>query len=293
MTSHRKWLPFVYLAPVLVILVLFVYYPIFSNVYYSFFDWGSFSNTMHFTGLSNFINLFKDSVFFTALKNNIYYAIISEIILVGGGLVLAAILEDKLVRRYATFLRTIYFLPVLISITVIALLFEFFYNPQTGLLNKLLESIGLDGLTRAWLGNGDTAIFAVIAMSQWQSLGYVAMLFIISIQKIPSELYEAARIDGAGKVKQFFHITVPQVKEMAFVATIMTLTQAFTVFNEPYILTGGGPGHSSEVLTTYLYHSAFNEDAMGYASAIATVILAITLIISVVQLKVFRSGEGD
>ncbi|WP_085524430.1 carbohydrate ABC transporter permease [Tuberibacillus sp. Marseille-P3662] len=293
MARKNKWLPFIYLTPALFIMALFVYYPIVSNLYYSLFEWGTFSKGMDFVGIGNFTHLFHDPVFFTALKNNIFYAVISGIVQVGGGLVLAAILEDTLIRRFSTFLRTIYFIPVLVSITVIALLFQFIYNPQTGLLNQFLELIGLDSWTKAWLGDGDTAIFSVIAMSQWQSLGYITLLFVISIQKIPADLYEAAKIDGAGKIKRFFHITVPQVKEMAFVATIVTLTQAFTVFNEPYILTGGGPGHASEVLTTYLYQAAFVNDSMGYASTIATVLLAVTLAISVVQLKIFRSGEED
>ncbi|MFC7393968.1 carbohydrate ABC transporter permease [Scopulibacillus cellulosilyticus] len=291
MPNQRKWFPYVYLAPALIMLLLFVYYPIICNLYYSLFDWSSFTPTMQFKGLGNFIDLFHDPIFYTALKNNIWYAVISLIFQVGGGLILAAILEDKLVRRFSPFFRTVFFIPVIISITVIALLFDFFYNPEIGLLNKLLDLIGLHGWTTGWLGNGHTAIFAVIAVSQWQSIGYIAMLFIIAIQKIPNEIYEAAEIDGASKIKQFFHVTVPGVKEMAFVTTIVTLTQAFTVFNEPNILTDGGPGYSSQVLATYLYHSAFENDSMGYASAIATVILAITLIISVIQLRLFRSGK--
>jgi raffinose/stachyose/melibiose transport system permease protein len=117
------------------------------------------------------------------------------------------------------------------------------------------------------------------------------MLFIVSIQSIPKELYEAAEIDGAGKIRKFIFVTVPQVREMFFVATLITLTGAFTVFNEPYILTGGGPGNASEVLGTLLYNSAFFKDEMGYASAIATVILLLTLLVSLVQMKLFKTGK--
>jgi raffinose/stachyose/melibiose transport system permease protein len=212
---------------------------------------------------------------------------------VGGGLVIAAMLEDKLVRRVSPLFRTVYFLPVIISITVIALLFDFFYNPQVGLLNKFLTGIGLESLTRAWLGETSTAIYAVIAVSQWQSIGYIMMLYIVAMQKIPTELYEAAEIDGASKIQQFFSVTIPQVKEMSFVVTLVTVTQAFTVFNEPYILTGGGPGNASHVLGTYLYHSAFSKDSMGYAAAIASVVLVITLLISLVQIKVFKTGKEE
>ncbi|WP_257347478.1 carbohydrate ABC transporter permease [Pseudalkalibacillus decolorationis] len=270
---------------------LFVYYPIVENFRFSFYEFSAFSPDKVFVGFENFLNLFQDEVFYIALKNNIWYAVISIIFQVFGGLILAAILEDPVTRFVSGFFRTIFFLPVVISITVIALLFSFVYNPNIGILNNFLSLLGLEEWARAWLGESETAIFAVIAVSQWQSIGYIMMLFIVSIQAIPRELYEAAEIDGAGKVRKFIYVTVPQVREMFFVATLLTLTGAFTVFNEPYILTGGGPGNASEVLGTLLYNSAFFKDQMGYASAIATIILILTLLVSLVQMKLFRTGK--
>ncbi|MGQ9007938.1 carbohydrate ABC transporter permease [Bacillus stercoris] len=292
MVNQNKIIPYLFLVPALVFL-LFVYIPIFENVFLSLFQWSSFSPEKTFIGLKNYVELFHDPVFYQALTNNVLYAVISIICQVFGGLILAAVLEDKLVRKWSPFFRTVFFLPVVISMTVIALLFDFIYNPETGLLNQLLQAIGLDQLTRAWLGDDSTAMLSVIFVSQWQSVGYIAMLYIVSIQKIPDELYEAARLDGAGKIQQFFHITVPQTKEMSFVAVVMTLTGAFTVFNEPYILTGGGPGNASEVLSTFLYKSAFTKDMMGYASAIATVVLIITLVLSLMQMKFFKTGKEE
>ncbi|MFP3122007.1 sugar ABC transporter permease [Ectobacillus funiculus] len=292
MLKRNKFIPFLYLFPALAFL-LFVYVPIFQNISSSFYKWSSFSPDKIFVGLDNYVNLFQDPVFYQALKNNVLYAIISIICQVFGGVVIAAVLEDKLIRKFSPIFRTIYFLPVVISMTVIALLFSFFYNPDIGLLNQLLRGIGLDNLAKAWLGDSDTAMYAVIAVSQWQSIGYIAMLYIVAIQKIPSELYEAGEIDGANKIQLFFHVTVPQTKEMSFVTVIMTLTGAFTVFNEPYILTGGGPGNASEVLSTYLYKNAFVKDAMGYASTIATVILIITVILSAVQMGLFKTGREE
>ncbi|MBU8805221.1 sugar ABC transporter permease [Bacillus subtilis] len=292
MVNQNKIIPYLFLVPALVFL-LFVYIPIFENVFLSLFQWSSFSPEKTFIGLKNYVELFHDPVFYQALTNNVLYAVISIVCQVFGGLILAAVLEDKLVRKWSPFFRTVFFLPVVISMTVIALLFDFIYNPETGLLNQLLQAIGLDQLTRAWLGDDSTAMLSVIFVSQWQSVGYIAMLYIVSIQKIPDELYEAARLDGAGKIQQFFHITVPQTKEMSFVAVVMTLTGAFTVFNEPYILTGGGPGNASEVLSTFLYKSAFTKDMMGYASAIATVVLIITLVLSLMQMKFFKTGKEE
>ncbi|MGG4419167.1 sugar ABC transporter permease [Bacillus subtilis] len=292
MVNQNKIIPYLFLVPALVFL-LFVYIPIFENVFLSLFQWSSFSPEKTFIGLKNYVELFHDPVFYQALTNNVLYAVISIVCQVFGGLILAAVLEDKLVRKWSPFFRTVFFLPVVISMTVIALLFDFIYNPETGLLNQMLQAIGLDQLTRAWLGDDSTAMLSVIFVSQWQSIGYIAMLYIVSIQKIPDELYEAARLDGAGKIQQFFHITVPQTKEMSFVAVVMTLTGAFTVFNEPYILTGGGPGNASEVLSTFLYKSAFTKDMMGYASAIATVVLIITLALSLMQMKFFKTGKEE
>ncbi|MCY7864267.1 sugar ABC transporter permease [Bacillus spizizenii] len=292
MVNQNKIIPYLFLVPALVFL-LFVYIPIFENVFLSLFQWSSFSPEKTFIGLKNYVELFHDPVFYQALTNNVLYAVISIVCQVFGGLILAAVLEDKLVRKWSPFFRTVFFLPVVISMTVIALLFDFIYNPETGLLNQLLQAVGLDQLTRAWLGEDSTAMLSVIFVSQWQSVGYIAMLYIVSIQKIPDELYEAARLDGAGKIQQFFHITVPQTKEMSFVAVVMTLTGAFTVFNESYILTGGGPGNASEVLSTFLYKSAFTKDMMGYASAIATVVLIITLALSLMQMKFFKTGKEE
>ncbi|ASB54497.1 MULTISPECIES: carbohydrate ABC transporter permease [Bacillus amyloliquefaciens group] len=292
LVSRKRFIPYLFLAPALIFL-LFVYIPIIENVFFSLFEWSSFQPEKTFIGLKNYIDLFHDPVFFTALRNNVLYAIISLICQVGGGLILAAVLEDRLVRKWSPFFRTVFFLPVVISMTVIALLFDFIYNPEIGLLNQLLEAVGLDELTRAWLGDENTAMLSVIFVSQWQSVGYIAMLYIVSIQSIPAELYESAQLDGAGKIQQFFHITVPQTKEMSFVAVVMTLTGAFTVFNEPYILTGGGPGNASEVLSTFLYKSAFTKDMMGYASAIATVVLLLTLALSLIQMKFFKTGKEE
>ncbi|QHM87731.1 L-arabinose transport system permease protein AraP [Bacillus velezensis] len=292
LVSRKRFIPYLFLTPALIFL-LFVYIPIIENVFFSLFEWSSFQPEKTFIGLKNYIDLFHDPVFFTALRNNVLYAVISLICQVGGGLILAAVLEDKLVRKWSPFFRTVFFLPVVISMTVIALLFDFIYNPEIGLLNQLLEAVGLDELTRAWLGDENTAMLSVIFVSQWQSVGYIAMLYIVSIQSIPAELYESAQLDGAGKIQQFFHITVPQTKEMSFVAVVMTLTGAFTVFNEPYILTGGGPGNASEVLSTFLYKSAFTKDMMGYASAIATVVLLLTLALSLIQMKFFKTGKEE
>ncbi|GLC90103.1 carbohydrate ABC transporter permease [Lysinibacillus piscis] len=288
-----KIVPILLLLPSLLFLGIFVYIPLFQNFYNSFFNFSVFSQTKEFVGLTHFKELFDDKVVVIALINNIKYAVISVVCQVFFALVLAAILEDRLLRKFAPALRVIYFMPVMISISVIALLFSFIYNPQMGLLNSFLELVGLEQFAKPWLGNAGTAIYAVIAMSQWQSIGFITMLFIVAIQKIPHELYEAAEIDGAGKIRKFFSITIPQVKETMFVNVLITVTGSILVFNEPYILTNGGPGVSSMALAVHMYQLGFLKDNMGYASAVATLIFLLSAIFAIVQIRVSGTGKDD
>jgi raffinose/stachyose/melibiose transport system permease protein len=290
----KKMMPLVFLMPSLVFLVIFVFIPLAQNFYNSFFDFSVFSPAKEFVGWENYMNLLGDKTVRVALANNARYAVISVIFQVGLALVLAAILEDKVVRRIAPFVRVTYFMPVMISISVIALLFSFVYNPQMGLLNSFLELVGLEEFAKPWLGNPNTAIYAVIAMSQWQSVGYIMMLFIVAIQKIPKDLYEAAEIDGAGKIKRFFSITVPQVKESIFVLSLITITGSMLVFNEPYILTkGGGPGVSSITMAVHMYQMGFLKDRMGYASTLAALIFMITAVLAIIQIRLSRTGKDE
>jgi raffinose/stachyose/melibiose transport system permease protein len=291
--KKAKITPIIFMLPTILFLGLFIYIPLIQNFYNSFFEFSVFSESKEFVGLSKIKELFVDEVAIIALINNVKYAIISVLLQVFFALVLAAILEDKFFRRFAPAFRVIYFMPVMISISVIALLFGFVYNPQIGLLNSFLELIGLDQLAKPWLGNSTTAIYSVIAMSQWQSIGLITMLFIVSIQKIPKELYEAAEIDGAGKIRRFFSVTVPQVKEATFVNLLVTVTGSILVFNEPYILTNGGPGNSSMTLAVHMYQTGFIKDDMGYASTLASLIFLLSAVFALIQIKVSKTGKED
>lgn len=287
-----KLTPYLYVFPCILLLGIFVYIPLVANFYYSTFSFSALSPTKVFVGLQNYKTLFGDAVIGTALINNIWYCIISVAIQVFLALVIAALLEDKLLAKISTILRTTYFLPVLISMTVVALLFSFVYQPKIGLINAALKFFGIKN-PPAWVGDPKTAIFSAIIMSQWHSTGYTTMLFIVAIQGISADLYEAAEIDGAGRLQRFIHITVPQVREMLFVTMVTTITGAFLVFNDVYILTQGGPGNASTTLAVYMYRNAFNLDKMGYASTVAVMMLLICLVLALIQSKAFRSGKGD
>ena len=283
-----RWRTLVWVAPAVALLVVFVYYPIVENVRLSFFSWSAFSPNPIFVGLENYRAAFDDPVFWRALFNNTAYAVVSLVVQVAFALVLAAVLEEFVHQRLRGILRTIYFIPATISITVAGILFSFLYNPQFGLVNRLLTAVGLESWTHAWLGEKSTAIWSIIAMSQWQSIGYTAVLFVVAIQRIPREFYEAVRVDGAGPVRAFFTVTVPMVREMTTLLIILTVSGAFLVFNEVMVMTAGGPDNASQVLNTWLYRNAFFEDDMGYAATIATVIFVITFIVAVVQLAIAK-----
>jgi raffinose/stachyose/melibiose transport system permease protein len=282
----RKWTTWVWVLPALALVLVFVYYPIIDNLRLSLFSWSAFSPQPVFVGLQNYQTAANDPVFWHALRNNVVFAVTSLICQVGFALVLAAILEEFVHQRLRGIFRTIYFIPAVISITVAGILFSFIYNPEIGLLNRFLGAVGLESWQHSWLGEPGTSMWSIIAMSQWQSIGYTTVLFVVALQRVPRELYEAVRVDGAGPVRTFFSITVPMVREMTTLVCILTISGAFLVFNEVMVMTNGGPSNSSQVLGTWLYRNAFLNDDMGYAAAIATVIFVITLAIGGTQVFV-------
>ncbi|UNO43290.1 sugar ABC transporter permease [Streptomyces sp. MST-110588] len=284
MKRRRRFGHALYAAPALALIALFVYYPIVENIRLSLFKFSVFQPGTRYVGLENYRQALQDPVFWKALSNNVCYAAASVVFQVGAALVLAAVLEAVIGRRLRGVLRTVYFIPAAVSMTVAGLLFRFLYQPDAGLVNDALRAVGLDGAARDWLGETATSIWGVISMSQWQSFGYTTMLLTVAIQRIPRELYEAATVDGAGRVRTFFTVTVPMVREMTTLLVILTVSQAFLVFNEVMVMTGGGPSNSSQVLGTWLYASAFTGDDMGYAAAIGTVMFLLTFAAGILQL---------
>lgn len=288
--KKNKITPYLFILPGLALLLLFVYYPIVQNLRYSVLNWELFSGSKEFVGFNNYVKMFRSEAFWVAFRNNLLYIVISLVFQVGFSLVLAAILENMKWRKLSTVYRTAFFIPSLISLTVIGLLFTFVFQPQ-GILNGFLRMIGLENLTRGWLGDEATAIFAVIAVSQWKSIGYTMMLLIVAIQRIPMDIMEASRLDGASKIQIFFQITVPMIRDTILMIMIITTSGGFLVFNEVYVITNGGPYGSSEVLSTILYKNAFVHGNIGYASAIGNIILVFSAVLALFQTGAF-SGRG-
>ncbi|MBE5986228.1 MAG: sugar ABC transporter permease [Paenibacillaceae bacterium] len=289
--KKKKLAPYLYILPGLFMVLGFVYIPIIVNCVYSFFRLSSYSSAMKFVGLDNFRRLFTNEVFPIMMRNNIYYCLISLLVQVGFGTFLALLLESRLTGKARGIYRNIYFIPSLISLTAVGLMFSFIYSPQVGLLNTFLKNAGLEQLQQTWLGNKKLAIFCIIAMSQWQFTGYITLLMVVALQNVPEDYLEAALIDGAGPIRRAVSISLPLAKEQLLVCSIITIIGAFKLFTEVYSTTGGGPGNNSQVLGLYLYQNAFLHDDMGMAAATGVLIFAITVTASVIQLKASRSGE--
>ncbi|MFI3904427.1 carbohydrate ABC transporter permease [Ochrobactrum sp. S1502_03] len=279
-----KLLSFRWVLAAFVLILWFVYYPIIDNFIVSTTNQDIFTGETSFIGLDNYRRLGDDPIVWTAIWNNMLYAVLSVAFQVFGAFVLAAIIEGLQEEKWRRFWRAVYFVPSAISITVTGLLFYFIYQPDIGLLDSALKAVGLGAWSRAWLGEEGTAIYAIIAMSQWQGFGYSTLLFAIAIQKIPRELYDAAIMDGAGMWRRLWNITFPLTREMTGLMVIVTITGAFQVFNEVMVMTGGGPNNSSQVLGTWLYQQGFIENDFGYGAAIASVIFVITLLTGFAQL---------
>ena len=287
----KKSTPYLYMIPGLIMVLIFVYIPVITNVVYSFFSLSSYSSSAKFVGISNYIRFFTKDTLPIMLKNNGLYCIISLIVQVGLGTVIAFLLESKVAGRFRNVYRNIYYIPALISLTAVGILFTFIYQPDLGMLNSFLRAIGQGDLARSWLGDSKIAIYCIIAMSQWQFTGYITLLMVVAIQNVPNHYIEAASIDGANAVKRAFHIVLPLVKEQLLVCSIITVIGAFKLFTEVYSTTGGSPGNSTQVLGVFLYQNAFLHDDLGMAAVTGVFIFIITMALSLVQMKITRSGK--
>lgn len=287
----KKSTPYLYMLPGLIMVLVFVYVPVFTNMIYSFFRLSSYSTSARFVGAENYIRFFTRDTFPIMLKNNGLYCIISLIVQVGFGTVLALLLESRAAGRFRNVFRNIYYIPALISLTAVGILFTFIYEPNIGMLNSVLKTLGLGNLTQSWLGDSKIAIFCIIAMSQWQFTGYITLLMVVAIQNIPTDYIEAASIDGAGPLKRAWYILLPLAKEQLLVCSIITIIGAFKLFTEVYSTTAGGPGNSTQVLGVYLYQNAFLHDDLGMAAVTGVFIFIVTMALSLIQMKVTKSGE--
>ena len=281
---------FLFMLPVVILFLMIVAAPVFLSGYYSLLEWDGMGK-QEFVGLANYVRLFTDQSdkFLLALRNSLIIAVLSLLIQLPAGMAFALLLSGGIKGERAYI--TIFFIPVIISGVAIGQLWGKIYHPDYGLLNTLLRGIGLDGLTRAWLGDKKTVLGAVIVRIIWQYIGYYMLLFYSSIKSVSADIFDAAKIDGASRVKTAFCVTIPLVKPMIRTCIIFSLVGSFKTFDMVYVLTEGGPAHASEVPTTLMVWTIFKRNQYGYGSAMAVIIVLICFFLYIGVQKLFRAEE--
>ncbi|MDO9397161.1 MAG: sugar ABC transporter permease [Herbiconiux sp.] len=267
----------VFLLPPLALYGIAVLLPIFQSLFLSFFDWDGIT-PMLFVGLENYVRMFTgDAVFWTAFRNTLGYVAICLVLQLGGALIVASLLT--FLRRGREVVKTLYILPAVISTVAIAFLFQRIYSlDPEGLINQVLEFVGLGSLQHAWLSDVNTVLAAVSVPEGWRFTGLYMLIIYAALLAVPAELEEAAKLDGASWWQTFWRIRFPYIRPVWITTTVIATTNALRGFDIPYLLTNGGPGQSSELLTTYMYKTAFTSTDYGYASAISVFVVAECLV---------------
>jgi raffinose/stachyose/melibiose transport system permease protein len=285
MSTVRRWpgesrfLGLVYVLPALIIYAFFILYPIIETFRLSFYLWDGFSNNRSFIGFQNYLEIFQRGQFLSALLHNFTFIFFYSVIPILIGLILANLLGRKPLKGM-TFFRAVFFLPQVLSMVVVGVVWRWIFNPAFGPLNNLLKDIGLGNWALPWLGDSTWALPAVGTIGTWVQYGLCMVLFLAGMQRIQAELFEAAAIDGANEFQQFIFITLPSLRPELAVALITTVIAALRVFDLVYVTTRGGPGDATLVTSFLIYRAAFQQNRIGYAAAVATILTIVILIIS-------------
>ena len=278
-----------FVSPALIIYALYVIYPILATLNYSFYDWNG-SSVGTYIGLQNYIQLFNDSIFWTALVNNTWITLTSVFVQIPIGLIMALMLFAPI--KGIRLMSSVYFFPFLMSTVAIGLLWIYMYDPLNGSINQLINFLGFENV--AWLSGENSALIAVLFVIVWQFAPFYMILFRAAIVGIPEELYEAADIDGASMWHKFSRITFPLLMPTIVSSSILAIVGSLKAFDLFYVMTGGGPNHATELMGTYMFKQAFVNFNMGYASAIAFVMFFIALVVTIMiqLLDYYRQKKG-
>jgi len=289
---NKGYAPF--LLPGVLLFLLLIVFPFLVNTYLSFTQWQGVGPPT-WIGLANYQKALGDAAFWASFKNNLALIVAMVIIPTLLGLFLAAFLFDyialKFGNRVSSFFRAGYYLPQIIPVVVAAVVWRWVLQPNWGVLNWVLTSIGLGALTRNWLGDASTALPSVMAVMVWFQLGYPLVIFMAGLQRIDPELYEAAGLDGASWFQRFRHITIPLLRPEIYVVVLTTTIAALKVFGPIYALTRGGPGTATMVASYFSYKYFFENANVGYGATMATVLTLLVIIITIVYIRVQRQQE--
>ena len=272
--------------PFMIVFALFLLFPMLFGLFIGFFDWDILS-TRTWTGFGNYVKLFKDATFYSSLGHTLVFVLVSTPLLLVTGFLMALLVTSRSPLKDAA--ENIFFLPYILSITVIGTLWAWLLQKNYGIVNQFIKLFG--GEPVGWLTDTKYAMTSIIATTVWWTAGFNMILFSAGIKQISSEIYDAVKIDGANYVQTVFHITLPLVRPTTALCLILQIIASFNIFGQVYVMTGGGPHGSTRVLVQYIYETGFKYFKMGYSSAMAYVLFFIILIISLFQYKAISTGE--
>ncbi len=285
--SYRSRLtPYLFIAPNLVLFSIFIFFPLFFAAYISVHEW-SLIDTPLYLGAENYTRLLTDYQFWQAMKNTVLYSLATVPTSLALGLALAIGLNRELFAR--TLLRSVYFLPVVVSSVATAIISAWLFNDHYGVVNALFKLIGMQPIS--WLSTTQWALPSIIITTLWTRVGFCMVVYLAALQSIPLNYYEAASIDGATRLQQFRYVTWPQLRPTTFLLLILNVIHSFQVFDLIFVMTGGGPGFSTTMIVQYIYQSAFASSEMGYASAMGIVLFLMILLFTLLQWRVNRRTE--
>jgi ABC-type sugar transport system permease subunit len=291
---RRSWRRYragiLFVLPALVLYLVFMVYPFFQSIYFSLTSWNGVTAVKEWVGLANYRELIGDDLFWLSLLHTVIWVIIGTIAPIVVGMLLAILLWRR--PKGFTLFRTFFFMPQVLSTVVIGIIWNWVYNPIFGILNEALDAIGLEDLSRGWLGDPDVALYAVLVAAIWATIGFVFVILLAGLQNDSKDLLEAATVDGANGWQRFWNVTVPQLAGVINVVIALLLIGGFSVFDIIFVMTGGGPANATEVLATYTYKEAFTQNNVGYASTLSVVITVISLIASVTFIRLRERQEA-
>lgn len=282
----RGWTNYLYLVPIFLFVGGLIYYGIVYTFSVSALDWNGMSANRTFVGLKHYLAIPRDPIVWTALRNTVVFGALTIFIQMALGLLMAVMMYAPV--QLKSIYKVIFFLPVVISPAVTAYVFRRIYNASDGELNLLLRMIGLGALEQSWVADPRVALYALAAVNIWQWTGLSFLMYYAGLTLIEDSYYEAARMDGANFWQLIWHITVPLVRPTTFALLILGVIGSLKTFDIVFLITGGGPGRSTEFLSTYIYKKAIQEFNAGYASALSVVMLLVALLLTVVQLRAYR-----
>ena len=291
MFKRNRAVPYLYIFPLLVFCGIFLYYALGFTLFTSLHDWNGINRHMTYIGLANYHRLFRDPTFFRAIGNVLVFFVVTVGVQAALGFLIAVFFREPI--RAKTFYQAVFFIPVIMSPAVISAIFRIILDPNVGQINETLHLLKWDALALSWLGDPKVALFSIIGVNIFQWMGFSLMLYYTSLLAVPGEIYEAAKIDGCGFWSTIFRITFPLVKSTHALQIVLGILGSLKTFDIVYLLTGGGPGHYTEFLTTYLYKTALQDFKGGYASTIGTMIVVIALGFAAMQIQLSnRKASG-